>query len=56
VTLADPADGRIAGHLTQGFNIMREQQGLLPHARGGERGLGPGVSATDHYDIEFGWE
>src|ERR1039458_5313363 len=54
VAFTDAADRRIAGHLSQGLNIMREQQGLATGPGGGQRGLGPGVSAANHDYVEFG--
>jgi hypothetical protein len=56
VALADTADGRVAGHLPQGLDVVGEQQGLLPHAGGSERRLGAGVAAADDDDVEFSWK
>jgi len=53
VALADAADGRIARHLAQCLDIMREQKRLLPHAGGSEGRLGTGVTTTDNDDVEF---
>ena len=50
--LADPAYGRVAAHLAQGLDVVREQQRLPPHARGRQRGLGARVAAADHDDVE----
>jgi hypothetical protein len=52
VALADPTDRRVAGHLPQGLDAVRQQQRAPAHAGGGERGLGAGVAATDHDDVE----
>ncbi len=54
VALADPADGRITGHLAQRLNVVGQQQGLAAHARGRQRGLGTGVATTNDNDIETG--
>jgi hypothetical protein len=47
VALADAANGRVAGHLADGFDVVGEQQGATTHARAGRRGLGTGVAAAD---------
>ena len=51
VTLAKTADGRIAGHFTDGFGFVRRQQGprAKTHCRG--RSLAPGVTAAHHDNI-----
>ena len=46
VTLADAADGRIAAHLAERLDGLRQQQRARTHARGRERGFGARVSAT----------
>ncbi len=48
-----PADGRIAAHLPQRLDVVREQQGAPAHARSGQRGLGARMAAADHDDLEF---
>ena len=48
VALANTADGRVAAHLTQGFDIVGEQQGGHAHARRRQGGFGTGMTATDH--------
>ena len=53
MTLADAADGRIAAHLPQRLDVVRQQQGALAHARSRQRGLGAGMAAADHDDAEF---
>ena len=53
VAFADAAYSGIAGHLPEGFDVLREQQGARAHARGGERGFGAGVSAADDDDVEL---
>ena len=53
MALADAADGRVARHLAQGLDIVREQKRLLPHAGGSEGRLGTGVTTTDDDDVEF---
>jgi len=50
--LADATDRRIARHRPQGFDVVRQQQRLHAHARGGERRFGAGVTATDNDDFE----
>ncbi len=53
VALADAADGGVAAHLPQGLDVMGQQQGTRTQARRGQCGLGPGVAAADHDDIEI---
>ena len=55
MAFAYAADGRVAAHLTQGFNIVREQQGTATHARSSKRSLGTGMTAADHQHIETVW-
>jgi hypothetical protein len=47
MSLADPANRWIAGHLAQGFDAMGEQKRLAPHTGGRQSSLGPGVTPTD---------
>jgi hypothetical protein len=56
VPLADPADRRIAGHLTQRFDAMGEEQRALACPRRGERGLRSGVASAYHDYLEAFWE
>src|SRR4051812_8661451 len=51
--LPDSADGRIAAHLAEGLDVVRQQQRRPPHASRGERGLRAGVAAADNDDVEF---
>ena len=53
MALADAADRRVAGHLTQGLDVVGEQQGLAAHPGRGQRSLGAGMAATDDDDVEF---
>ena len=52
MALANAADRRVATHLAQGFNVVRQQQRCAAHARRGQGGLGPGVSAADHNHVK----
>ena len=52
VPLADPADGRVAAHLPESFDALREQQRLRPGPRRGERRLGAGMAAADDDHVE----
>ena len=56
VALADAADGRVARHLAQGFDVVGKQQSGLPHAGAGECGFGTGMAAADDDDVEFSWK
>ena len=52
VSLADAADRRVAAHLPERLDVVREQQGGAAHARRRERGLGAGMTAADHNHVE----
>ena len=52
VPLADAADGRVAGHLAQRFDVVGEQQRGAAHPGGRQRGLGAGMAATDDDHLE----
>ena len=47
MAFADAADSRVAAHLPQRLDVLRQQQRAHAHARRGERGLGAGVAAAD---------
>ena len=53
VPLADTADRLIAAHLSESFDIVRDQQGTLSHARRRERRFGARMTAADHDHFEF---
>ena len=53
MALANAADRRVAAHLAQGFDVVREQQGLRSHTGGGQRGFGSRMATTNHDDVEF---
>ena len=53
VPLADPADRRVAAHLAQRFDVVRQQQRGAPHPRRRQRGLSAGMTAADDDDVEF---
>ena len=55
MALANAPDGRVAAHLPQRLDVVRQQQGLTTHARRRQSGLGAGVSAAHHDHIEFNW-
>jgi hypothetical protein len=48
---ADASDRRIARHLAQRFDVVRQQECPAAHPRAGERSLGPGVAAPHHYNL-----
>src|SRR5690606_13929300 len=56
MALAEAANGRIAGHLANGFNLMRDQKRRRPKSRGGRRRLAARMAAADHNDIKSGHE
>jgi hypothetical protein len=53
MAFADAANGRIAGHLSQRFDVLREQQSAPAHTGGGQGGFGAGVPATNDNDVEI---
>jgi hypothetical protein len=56
MSFPDTSDGWVARHLSQRLDVVGQQKGPATGARGRKRGLGPGVAATDHDDIELGGE
>ena len=53
MALADAANRRIATHLSQGFNVVAQQQGFAAHARSSQCCLGSGMATTNNNDIKF---
>jgi hypothetical protein len=56
MAFSDATDGWVTRHLAQGFYALRQKEGSLTHARGGQRRLGAGVAPTHDDDIQFYWE
>ena len=54
MTLAEPADSRVARHLANSCSVVRDQRRARAHASGSGRRLAPGVSAADNNDVKFG--
>jgi hypothetical protein len=54
VTLADPADRRIARHLASVLGAEREQPDTRASASRGSRGLASGMAGADHQNIMHG--
>ena len=52
VALADAADRRIAAHLAQRLDALRHEQRAAAQPGRGQRGLGAGVAAAHHDDVE----
>ena len=50
--LADATDAGVAAHLTQGFDVVRQQQRGTTHACRGQCSFSAGVAAADNDDIE----
>jgi len=51
VSLADTADGRVAAHLPERFDVLSQEQRARTHASGRQRRLGAGMTAADDDDI-----
>jgi hypothetical protein len=54
VSLADPADGRIATHLPKRSDVLRNKKRARTGPRGSECRFRSGVAAANHNDIDFG--
>ncbi len=52
VTLADTADGRVAGHLPERVDTVRQQQRTAAHACGRQARFGTGVATADHDHVK----
>ena len=52
MSLANSANSGIAAHLPERFNILRQQQGSAPQARGCQRSLRPGMTAPHDNDVK----
>ena len=52
MALAEPADGRIAGHLADGGKPVRDERRAPSHARRRCRRLAASMAAADHDDVE----
>ena len=52
MALAEPADGRVARHLADGGEPVRDERRARAHARRRSRRLAAGMAAADHDDVE----
>ena len=55
VALANTANGRVATHLAQGFDIVRQQKCLTTHARSRQSSFGAGMATANDDHIKFLW-
>ena len=53
MALADAADGRVAAHLTERLDVVRQQQSLATHAGAGQGGLGASMATANHDDVKL---
>ena len=53
--LGQTADRRVARHLADGFQFMRQQQRLGAETRRSGSGFTAGMTAADNYDVIFWW-
>ncbi len=53
MALANATNGRVAAHLPQRLDVVRQQQSFAAHACRSQRSFGSGMAATDHDHIEF---
>ena len=51
MSLARPADGRVAGHIAHAVQIHGEAERVEPQPCRGQRGLDPGVTRADHGNV-----
>src|SRR6185312_3573145 len=54
VTLAEPADGRVARHLADGVEAMRKKAGARVHAGRSRSRLAAGMAAANDNHVEVG--
>ncbi len=52
VAFAEPANGRIARHFTDGFKLVGDQRGTCTHARSRSRSLAARVPGPNHNDVK----
>ena len=52
MSLAQPANGRVAGHLPDGGKLVGDQGGLGPESGRRGRSLGPSMAAANDNDVE----
>ena len=55
MTFCQTTDRRIAGHLTDGVGVDRQEQRLTAHPCRGQRSLNPGVTGTNNDHIILLW-
>jgi hypothetical protein len=55
MAFAYAADGRVAAHLTQCFNVVGEQQGAATHASSSQGRLGTSMTPANHQHIKTVW-
>jgi len=53
LAFTNPANGRVAGHLAQRFNIVGQQQSFAAHTGCGQRRFGASMTAADDDHIKF---
>ena len=53
MTFADATDRRIARHLPQGLDAVRQEKRAPAHARRSKRRFGAGMTATNDDDVEI---
>jgi hypothetical protein len=51
MAFAQPADSRVAGHITDLINVLGDEEGRVPHPGAGQGGLNPGMTSSYHNDI-----
>jgi hypothetical protein len=56
VALADAADGRVATHLPERFDVVREHQRRAAHPRGSQRRFRAGMASTNYDDVKKFWD
>jgi len=55
VAFANTANGRVAAHLTQGLDVVRQQECFATHARRRQGSLGSRVATANDDHIKFLW-
>ncbi len=55
MAFTDATNSRVTGHLTDGFDVLSEQQCTHTHSCGGGGGFCTGVTAANDNDIKLFW-
>jgi len=51
MAFAQPADGRVAGHIPDLIDVLSDEEGRVPHPGAGQGSLNPGMTSSYHNDV-----